>query len=112
MWMYSARGSTVPMWSLYKREKKKDNKKKGKKKSLQRVALQARCVSRWNFCVGVGDIGGEIRCIIVSIEGFTGGVLPDAGECIVCSNEFEGGASGEAGEGGAVTKHIDHISYI
>lgn len=69
-------------------------------------------MSRWNFCVGVGDIGGEIRCIIVSIEGFTGGVLPDAGECIICSNEFEGGASGEAGEGGAVTKHIDHISYI
>ena len=64
------------------------------------------------FCVGVGDVGGEIRCIIVSVEGFTGDVLPGAGEIITRANKFESGASGEAGETRAASEHVPHIRHI
>ena len=60
--------------------------------------------SAWNLRVGIGNIGGEIRRAIITIEDFTGGVLPGAGESIICADEFKGGAGGETGEGGTVVK--------
>ena len=79
------------------------------KAALLRVVLCCcRQIGLRYFCVGVGNVGGELS----GGEGFTGGVLPGAGEGILCSDEFEGGAGGETSEGGTATKHIDHISYI
>ena len=60
------------------------------------------------FCVGVGDVGGEIS----GGEGFTGGVLPYAAEVIDCSDEFECGAGGEAGECGTVGEHAIHARHV
>ena len=60
------------------------------------------------FCVGVGDVGGKLS----GGEGFTGGVLPGAGEIITRANKFESGASGEAGETRAASEHVPHIRHI
>lgn len=67
---------------------------------------------RCNFCVGVGDVGGEIRRAIITVEGLTGGVLPGTGEGILCSDEFEGGASGEACQTETVVEHVLHIRHV
>ena len=64
------------------------------------------------FCVGVGNVGREIRRTIITVEGFTGGVLPGAVEPVTLADKFKVGAGGQAGEGRAVIEHIDHISYI
>lgn len=60
------------------------------------------------FCVGIGNVRGELS----GGEGIAGGVLPGAGESIVCADEFEGGAGGEAGEGATVIEHVAHIRHV
>ena len=60
------------------------------------------------FCVGVGNVRGKLS----GGEGFAGGVLPGAGEIVIRVDEFEGGAGGQAGEGGAVIEYVAHIRHI
>lgn len=60
------------------------------------------------FCVGVGNVRGKLS----GGEGFAGGVLPGAGEIVIRTDEFEGGASGDAGEARTKIEHIKHICYL
>lgn len=60
------------------------------------------------FCVGVGNVRGKLS----GGEGLAGGVLPGTGKSIARSDEFEGGAGGKTGEGGAFTEHIPHTRHL
>ena len=49
----------------------------------------------FNFCVCGGDVTWEVRCVIITVKCFAGGVLPGAGKVIICANEFEVWAGGD-----------------
>ena len=66
---------------------------------------------RWNFRIGVSNVGGEIRCATITIEDFTCGVLPCAGKDIICIDEFESDTGGETGEGGTDERE-GHNCYV
>lgn len=65
-------------------------------------------MSACNPCICICYVAWEIA----GGECFAGGVLPCAGEGIVCADEFEVGAGGEVGQTAAVQEHLPHIRHV